>query len=133
MFDLVQTVRLGERIGFIPRELNKPPHDRPLLASDEPLDHIGKLLMPAKRCLRSKELSVGREKVGTYLPIAALKLSGHMSDYVLIGRGPTCSVGHAMVRRAVRLIPSREALEVAQVPLLWTLSLAATGDVRVVR
>src|SRR5438270_7415977 len=79
MFDLVQTVRLGERIGFIPRELNKPPHDRPLLASDEPLDHIGKLLMPAKRCLRSKELSVGREKVGTYLPIAALKLSANLA------------------------------------------------------
>jgi diguanylate cyclase (GGDEF)-like protein/PAS domain S-box-containing protein len=33
-----------------------------------------------------------------------------------------------MVRRAVKLIPSREALEVAQVPLLWTLSLAATAS-----
>lgn len=31
-----------------------------------------------------------------------------------------------MVRRAARLIASREALEVARIPLLWTLSLAAT-------
>ncbi|HWW91181.1 MAG TPA: EAL domain-containing protein [Solirubrobacteraceae bacterium] len=32
-----------------------------------------------------------------------------------------------MVRRAARLIASREALEVARIPLLWTLSLAATA------
>jgi diguanylate cyclase (GGDEF)-like protein/PAS domain S-box-containing protein len=33
-----------------------------------------------------------------------------------------------MVNRAARLIPSREALEVAQIPLLWMLSFAATGS-----
>ncbi|HEV2924351.1 MAG TPA: EAL domain-containing protein [Solirubrobacteraceae bacterium] len=33
-----------------------------------------------------------------------------------------------MVRRAARLIPSREAFQVAQVPLLWTLALAATAS-----
>jgi diguanylate cyclase (GGDEF)-like protein/PAS domain S-box-containing protein len=32
-----------------------------------------------------------------------------------------------MLTRAARLIPARETLEVAQVPLLWTLSLAATA------
>jgi diguanylate cyclase len=33
-----------------------------------------------------------------------------------------------MGRRAARLLPNREALEVAQVPLLWALSLAATAS-----